>query len=114
MINLTIEKNVPIPKKLNPGSKWGSLKNYANKMEMTDSIVFYVYDFLTNKNEPTKEDVVTAVRDCENASNRLGTFIRRKYGKGSYRRMQLPFLARNDNKYVLGAITQGYRIWRIK
>lgn len=114
MIELTIEKNVPMPKKLNPGSKWGSLKNYANQMEMKDSIVFYVYDFLTNKKEPTKPDVVTAVRDCENASNRLGTFIRRKYGKGSYRRMQLPFLAREDNKYVLGATVQGYRIWRIK
>jgi len=114
MLNLIIEKNVPIPAKLNPGSKWGSLKNYANKMDVKDSIVFYVYDFLTNKDEPCKADIVTAVKDCENASNRLGTFIRRKYGKGSYKRIQLPFLAREDNKYVLGATVQGYRIWRIK
>ena len=55
MLNLIIEKNVPIPAKLNPGSKWGSLKNYANKMDLKDSIVFYVYDFLTNKKDPLQQ-----------------------------------------------------------
>jgi hypothetical protein len=114
MIEPIIEKNIPIPNKINPGSKWGKLKNVANDINTTESVVFYSYDFLTDKNNPTKEDQVQAVRQCSNAAGRLATFIRRRHGKGSYRKMQLPFLARNDKKYIPGATVQGYRIWRVK
>lgn len=114
MGNFIIEKNIPIPNKVVPSSKWNELKELADDMESTNSVVFYVYDFLNDKNNQTKEDQVEAVRQCHNASNRLGTFIRRKYGKGSYKKMQLPFLSRNDEKYIPGATVQGFRIWRVK
>ena len=114
MIELIIEKNIPMPNKVHPDSKWGKLKNIADKIDTTESVVFHSYDFLTDKKEPTKQDQVNAVRECSNAAGRLATFIRRKYGKGSYRKMQLPFLSRKDKKYIPGATVQGYRIWRVK